>query len=316
MSLRYVQKIGGKMIKKDSIKSNSDKLNIEIAYTIPTNQIKGIVQFSHGMAEHKERYFKFMEYLSDRGYVCIINDHRGHGNSVKDKKDLGYFYTEDTNFIIDDLYDVTMYIKNKYPNYPVYLFSHSMGTLVARGYMQKYDNEIKKVILCGPPTKNSFTPLAILLAYIFKIIGKDNKPNKKLNDLTFKSYNKSYKLKNEWLSKNPENINMYNNDELCGFIFTTNGFINLYKLLNRAYNVNLYKVQNEMLEIFLMAGDKDPVIQNIDKFKMLEKFLNDVGYKNTKSNLYPGLRHEILNEGEREQIYEDVLNFIEGIEKE
>ena len=105
------------MIKKDSIKSNSDKLNIEIAYTIPTNEIKGIVQFSHGMAEHKERYFKFMEYLSDRGYVCIINDHRGHGNSVKDKKDLGYFYTEDINFIIDDLYDVTMYIKNKYPNY-------------------------------------------------------------------------------------------------------------------------------------------------------------------------------------------------------
>lgn len=300
------------MIKKDYIKSSSDGLRIEIAYIIPTNEIKGIVQFSHGMAEHKERYFEFMKYLSSKGYVCIINDHRGHGNSVKDKKDLGYFYTEDTDFIIDDLYDVTVYIKNKYPNYPIYLFSHSMGTLVARGYIQKYDNEIKKAILCGPPTKNSFTSLAILLAYGSKIIGKDNKPNKMLNNLTFKSYNNSYQLENEWLSKNSENISVYNNDELCGFIFTTNGFINLYKLLKRAYNANLYKVQNEELETFLIAGDMDPVIQSTKRFKELEKFLNDMGYKNTKSKLYPDLRHEILNENECKQIYKDILNFIES----
>ena len=117
------------MIKKDWIKSSSDELKIELAYTVPKGEIKGIVQISHGMSEHKERYFKFMEYLSENGYVCIINDHRGHGNSVKSSKDLGYFYTEDTNFIIDDLYDVTKYIKNKYPNHKIYLFSHSMGTL-------------------------------------------------------------------------------------------------------------------------------------------------------------------------------------------
>ena len=104
------------MIKYDFINSSSDGLKIELAYTIPKEEIKGIVQFSHGMAEHKERYFNFMEYLSNNGYVCVINDHRGHGNSVKDKKDLGYFYTEDTNFIIDDLHDVTKYIKEKYSN--------------------------------------------------------------------------------------------------------------------------------------------------------------------------------------------------------
>lgn len=299
------------MIKKDFVKSSSDNLNIEIAYIEPINEIMGIVQFSHGMAEHKERYFEFMKYLANKGYVCIINDHRGHGNSVKDKKDLGYFYTENTNFIIDDLYDVTTYIKNKYPNYPIYLFSHSMGTLVARGYIQKYDKEIKKVILCGPPTKNSFTSLAIVLSYLFRIKGKDSEPNKILNDLTFKSYNKSFQFENEWLSKNSENVSAYNNDELCGFIFSTNGFINLYKLLKRAYNAKLYKVQNKKLEIFLIAGDNDPVIQNEKKFKELEEFLNDTGYSNTNSKLYPELRHEILNEKEYEQIYKDILNFIE-----
>ena len=300
------------MIKKDWIKSSSDGLQIELAYTIPKEEIQGIVQISHGMSEHKERYFKFMEYLSENGYVCIINDHRGHGNSVKSSKDLGYFYTEDTNFIIDDLYDVTKYIKNKYTNHKIYLFSHSMGTLVARGYMQKYDNEIEKIILCGTPTHNPFTTFAITMAYFFKIIGMGKKPNKILNYLTFNSYNKGHKSENEWLSKNPTNISIYNDDELCGFTFTTNGFINLYKLLRRAFNIKLYKVQNKELEIFLIAGENDPVIQNNKKFEQLEKFLNKLGYENTERKLYPDLRHEILNEEEYEQIYSDILKFIKG----
>ena len=300
------------MIKYDFIKSSSDGLKIELAYTIPKDEIKGIVQFSHGMAEHKERYFNFMEYLSNNGYVCVINDHRGHGNSVKDKKDLGYFYTDDINFIIDDLHDVTKYIKEKFSNQKLHLFSHSMGTLVARGYMQKYDNEIEKIILCGTPTQNPFTPFAIFMAYVFKFIGMGKKTNKILNQLTFASYNKGYNTENEWLSKNPENISIYNDDELCGFIFTTNGFINLYKLLKRAFEPQKYEVKNKKLDIFLIAGKNDPVIQSEQKFKNLEQFLNKLGYKNIKSKLYPDLRHEILNEKEYEQIYRDVLEFIKG----
>ena len=300
------------MIKYDCIESSSDGLKIELAYSIPEKDVKGIVQFSHGMAEHKERYFNLMEYFSDNGYVCVINDHRGHGKSVKDKKDLGYFYTEDTNFIINDFHDVTLYIKEKFPNKKLYLFSHSMGTLVARGYMQKYDNEIEKIILCGTPTKNPFTTFAIFMAYFFKVIGMGKKTNKVLNYLTFSSYNKGYNSENEWLSKSPNNISIYNDDELCGFVFTTNGFINLYKLLKNAFKANLYEVKNKELNIFLIAGENDPVIQNYKKFNQLEQFLKKLGYKNIKSKLYPDLRHEILNEKEYEQIYRDVLEFIKG----
>mgnify|MGYP004539831079 CR=1 FL=1 len=174
------------------------------------------------------------------------------------------------------------------------------------------DNEIEKIILCGTPTHNPFTTFAITMAYFFKIIGMGKKPNKILNYLTFNSYNKGHKSENEWLSKNPTNISIYNDDELCGFTFTTNGFINLYKLLRRAFNIKLYKVQNKELEIFLIAGENDPVIQSSQKFKQLEIFLNKLGYENTKSKLYPDLRHEILNEEEYEQIYIDILKFIKG----
>ena len=89
-------------------------------------------------------------------------------------------------------------------------------------------------------------------------------------------------------------------------------FQHLYKLLKKAYNSNLYKVKNKKLEIFLIAGDKDPVIQSIEKFEQLEKFLNNIGYKDIKSKLYPDLRHEIFNENECKQIYEDILEFIES----
>ena len=101
-------------MKIEKIKSSSDNLELELAYIEPKEEIKGVVQISHGMSEHKERYYDFMEYLKNQGYVVVINDHRGHGSSVKNKEDLGYFYTEDINYIINDLYDVTKYIKNKY----------------------------------------------------------------------------------------------------------------------------------------------------------------------------------------------------------
>lgn len=293
----------------DTINSSSDNLKLHITYIVPKTTTKGIVQISHGMAEHKERYYDFMKYLSDNGYIAIIHDHRGHGKSIKNKQDYGYFYTEDVNIIIEDLHDITNYIKQKYQNLPIYLFSHSMGTLVARGYIQKYDQEIDKLILCGPPTKNNLANFAIFLAYITKLFTKEKSPNYFLNKLTFGSYNKNNQLENSWLSKNQENVKTYNKDSLCGFIFTTNGFINLYKLMANAYKKNKYLYQNKNLDILLIAGSKDPAIQNTDKFNNLVSFLNSIGYKTT-SKLYQDLGHEILNEEEKLTIYKDILNFI------
>ena len=121
---------------------------------------------------------------------------------------------------------------------------------------------------------------------------------------------KGYKDENSWLSKSTKNIYSYNDDELCGFIFTTNGFINLYKLMRQAFRKNDYQVKNKNLYILLIAGSDDPVIQNEKKFIELKEFLKDIGYKNIKSKLYKNLRHEILNEKEKSEVYNDVLNFI------
>lgn len=298
------------MMKFDSIVSSSDGLKLDIAYIVPKGDALGVVQISHGMAEHKERYFDFMEFLASNGYICVISDHRGHGKSIKNEDDLGYFYTDNINFIVDDLHEVTLYIKKKFKDKKIYLFSHSMGTLVSRCYIEKYDKEIEKIVLCGTPTYNPLTPVAIGLAYLGKVVGLGRKRNKFLNKLTFGNYNRGYSDENSWLSKNSNNISIYNDDELCGFIFTTNGFINLYKMMRQAFKKKDYQVNNKDLDIFLIAGADDPVIQNEKKFRELEEFLKDVGYKNIKSKLYKDLRHEILNEEEKDEVYRDILDFI------
>lgn len=295
------------------IKSEKDNLELEMCIIEPKGTPKGIIQISHGMSEHKERYYDFMNYLAENGYICVIHDHRGHGASVINKSDLGYFYTENIDYIVDDLYQITKYIKEKYPNLDIILFSHSMGTLVARNYLKKYDNSIKKLILCGPPAENKLSSVGICIAKLLQPFYSKNKPNKLLNKMTFGSYSKNDKSnnnKNEWICTNTTTVKEYNKDELCGYIFTTNGFINLYKLMKQAFNSKNWNCQNKNLEIFIIAGKEDPVIQSEEKFNELISFIKNVGYTNVKAKLYENMKHEILNEKENTVVYKDILEFI------
>lgn len=291
--------------------SESDGLELEVAITEPKGEKKGIVQFSHGMSEHKERYFDFMNFLSDNGYVCVIHDHRGHGKSVKNENDLGCFYTQNINYIVDDLHQISKLITQKYPNLNLILFGHSMGTLVARNYLKKYDKDVSKVILCGPPTLNKMAGFGVGLAKFLNLFYKKTSPNNFLNRLVFASYGKGLPDTNDWVCSNPETMEKYNQDKLCGFVFTTNGFINLFKLMKQAFNKKDWTQPKKDLKIFVIAGQNDPVIQNENKFNELIEFLHGVGYDSIRSKLYPNMRHEILNEKDNQTVYIDVLNFIE-----
>lgn len=299
-------------MKTVNIKSPYDGLILETAIFEPSGEPKAVVQFAHGMSEHKERYFEFMEFLAQNGYACIIHDHRGHGASVKAKGDHGYFYTEDISAIVDDMHEVTKLAKNEYPNIPVYIYSHSMGTLVARNYLKKYDAEISKVVLSGPPTENNAAELGLILAHLSKPFYRPKKPNYFINKSTFKGYERKNSDKNSWLSENTDNVKKYNNDELCGFVFTTNGFINLFKLQKGAFKAKDWNVSNKDLSFFVIAGSDDPVIRSKKHFGKLVLFLKNLGYRNVTAKLYKNNRHEILNERNKKFVYADVLKFYDG----
>lgn len=301
-------------IENQKIKSDQDGLELEMSIIKPEGEVKGIVQISHGMAEHKERYYPFMEYLASNGYLTIIHDHRGHGASIKSKEDLGYFYEDKAEYVVEDVHQITRYIKEKYPDKKLILFGHSMGSMVVRKYSKKYDKDIDKLIVCGSPSKNTQVGLALMVVKVLKAFKGEYHRSKLIPKLAFGSYHKAIQnpiSENAWVCANEETVREYDKDELNGFIFTLNGFQNLFTLMRDIYTKQGWKLNNKELPILFIAGEEDPVIISPKDWQKAQEFLKEVGYKNVSGKLYPGMRHEILNEKDRKKVFEDVLKWIE-----
>ena len=257
------------------------------------------------MVEHKEYYYDFMEYLAKNGYACIINDHRGHGRSIKNISDLGYLYEESSDYLVEDLHQITMYLKNKFPNKELVLFGHSMGSLIVRKYLKKYDFEINKLIVCGSPSINKMSKIGLILSKTVKLLKGERYRSNFLNKLAL-----SNDETNSWISDNKEYIDKYNNDKLCGYIFTTNGFINLTNLMIDVYSKRDWKLKNKKLPIFFIAGRNDSVIKSEKLWHKSISFLKDVGYKNITYKLYDDMKHAILFEKNNANVLKDIIDFI------
>lgn len=298
------------------ISSQFDQLPLSISVTLPENveNAKGIVQLVHGMSEHKERYFPFMDYLADVGYISIIHDHRGHGGSVRCADDLGYMYDDSGKALIEDVHQLTVYMKERFPDMPVYLFGHSMGSLIVRVYLRDFDYEISKLIVCGAPGKNPAVGLAKALIKVLKAFKGDHNVSGLMFNLSLGGFNKSVKnprTANDWLSVNEENVDKYMADELCGFGFTLNGYSNLMNVMEMCFCDSGWKVSNPNLPILFIAGSCDPCIGGETVWNESQAFLRSKGYKNVAGKLYEGYRHEILNEDIAEDVFGDIERFID-----
>lgn len=274
---------------------------------------KGVVQIVHGMCEYKERYEGFIDYLTQNGYIVFAHDHRGHGGSVTANVNLGYFGDKKGEAIVDDAALVTDEIRRLYPGLSVTLFGHSMGSLVVRAYIQKYEEKIDKLIVCGSPSKNSLAGVGLMLNGVISAFrGKKYRSRLMANASTGGGDDKfPGEGKNAWLTRDKTVVEKYNADEKCNFVFSCNGFSNLLHLVKNAYKKKKYPAKHSDLPIFFMAGVDDPVIGSEKKWLAAQQFLRDVGYKNVTGKLYPKMRHEILNELGKEEVYADALAFIE-----
>ena len=274
---------------------------------------KGVVQIVHGMCEYKERYEDFIDYLTQNGYIVFAHDHRGHGGSVTANENLGYFGDKKGEAIVDDAALVTDEIRRLYPGLSVTLFGHSMGSLVVRAYIQKYEEKIDKLIVCGSPSKNSLAGFGLMLNGVISAFrGKKYRSRLMANASTGGGDDKfPGEGKNAWLTRDKTVVEKYNADEKCNFVFSCNGFSNLLHLVKNVYKKKKYPAKHSDLPIFFMAGADDPVIGSEKKWLAAQQFLRDVGYKNVTGKSYPKMRHEILNELGKEEVYADALAFIE-----
>lgn len=274
---------------------------------------KGVVLICHGMAEHIGRYDDFATFLSLNKFIVYGYDQRGHGMSIKSMEDMGYMSDIDNfKILVSDVSEVVNYIKENHPNLPVFLLGHSMGSFVSQRYIELFGNSIDGCILSGSALNKGFTiNIGYLLArLIVKSKGRRHR-SQLLHNLSFGAYNKAFKPARtdfDWLTRDEQIVDEYIADEYCGKVFTASFYKDLLQGF-RNIDKNIEIIPNE-LPILIFSGDKDPVgASGKSVTKLYDKLMN-TGIVDVTLKLYKDGRHEMLNEINKDEVYNDVLKWL------
>jgi alpha-beta hydrolase superfamily lysophospholipase len=297
-----------KQIKMDTY----DNKKISVNIWDKVDQPKGGILIAHGMAEHPDRYDDFALYLNKLGYVVLADDHRGHRYSAAGEKGQ-----VDGNSFVQTIKDMDMlvdYIKNTY-NVEVALVGHSYGSFLSQAYIEKYSNKIKGVILSGTAhMKNALVGAGLAIASVQNFLFGADKPGKLIDKMSFGAYNKPFEAQGQkfaWLSRDKEQVDKYEKDEYCGHVMSIGFYKSFFKGVMSMYGADALNI-NKKLPIFIAVGSDDPVSQNAKLAQKLFDFYKSLEL-NVDMKIYEGARHEILNETNRDEVYGDFAEFIEGL---
>lgn len=280
---------------------------------IPDGDVRATVQLSHGMIEHIIRYSDFAEFLNGNGIAVYGHDHLGHGDTTPE--DLGFIAEEDGDIVIvDDLFEVTKRVESDYPNVPHILLGHSMGSFVARRYLTKYGEHLSGAVIVGTGNQSSTSVgFGLFISrYLCKHKGT-HYVSPFLNKAILESNDKRFdepEMKNRWISRDPETIRKYNEDPFCTFRFTVAGFRDLLTMIKKLESAEDFDKIPKNLPVILLSGSDDPVGDFGKGVRKAKEGLEKAGLK-PEMKLYPGARHEILNETNRQEVYSDILEWIE-----
>lgn len=275
-----------------------------------------IVQIVHGMAEYIERYEELAQFLVKHNVVVTGEDHLGHGKSISEGKNPGYFCEQDpATVVVRDVHRLKKMTQEAYPGVPYILLGHSMGSFIARNYLCRYGSGIDGALILGTGMQpGALLAVSKLIAGLQKIFCGDNHISKFIDRAAFGGYNKKFSPQRtsvDWLSKDEAKVDAYIADPLCGFTFTVNGFRTLFTLISRIRKTeNLEKIPKE-LPVHFASGEDDPVGNYGRGVWAAYESLENVGMKNLSIKLYPADRHELHNETDREQVMEDLWQWIE-----
>lgn len=274
-----------------------------------------ILQIIHGMTEHVDRYDEFARFMAGKGILVVGDDHLGHGKSVNPGEPFGYFCKEDAaTVLVRDEHRLKKIMQEEYQGVPYIILGHSMGSFIARNYLIRYGSGIDGAIIMGTGMQSRFG-LAIgrLIAAVQILLGGAKRESRLLDRLSFGSYNKrieSPKTSSDWLCANAESVERYMADPLCGFVFTANGFQTLMKLVWNLYDAEKLKKMPRQLPVLFLAGEEDPVGNYGRAVTAVYESFRELGMEHVQMKLYPGDRHEILNEADRVEVYGDIYRWI------
>lgn len=295
--------------------SSDGKTQIHAVEWTPEAEPAGVLQIAHGVAEYALRYEPFARFLNARGFVVVANDHIGHGLSVAEGAAPLYFGEKDGwTHVVEDIRALRRRTGEAYRRLPYFLMGHSMGSFLARTYLIRYPGAVDGAIIMGTGQQG-----AALLAGGKLVARREGKRlgfdrySETLDKLGMGGYNKPFapnRTKYDWLSVNEENVDAYIADPLCGgdaSIGLTLDMLGGIEFITKQSNV--VKMKRDIPVLFI-SGEQDPVGDMGKGVRKAYESFQKAGVKDVELSLYPGLRHEILNEKERDRVYADIWAWI------
>ncbi len=299
-----------------SFKSADNKTDIYAKKWIPENEVKAVLQITHGMLEHIERYNDFASYIADNNILVTGQDLLGHGCSVKSSEQRGFFATRNGNeILLNDITTLMKITKAEFPKIPYFHLGHSMGSYLIRQFITEHSKDISGAILVG-----SGYPSRVLISFgeaLSKLIGSfrgQNYRSEFLDKISIGSFNKHYKNPKtavDWLSRDQKVVEDYVNDEKIDFIFSTNAYMNMYKSIKHIHKSREIRKVSKELPIIFLSGSEDPVGDMGEGVRKSYQKLADQGFMDVAIKLYDGARHEIINETNKKEVYQDICNWID-----
>ena len=307
-SLRYVK-----------IPSSRPGATLNVLLCLPEGRPRAVLQMTHGMVEYIGRYEQLACWLADRGVAAVGHDHLGHGGSVVSREEYGYFGRPDGNrLLLDDIHRVTRWAKAlpELEGLPWFLLGHSMGSFYARQYLCEYGGELQGAILMG----TGWQPRAAAragraLCHLLAAFHGWRYRSKLVDSMAFGSYNRSFRparTSKDWLNRDEKEVDRYLSEERCSFRFTLNGYDSLFTALERLCDKELLARAPKDLPVLFLSGDDDPVGDRGRGVQKAAQSLRDAGMRQVEVKLYPGARHELLVELNRQEVFADIGGFIQN----
>ena len=314
-----VEKSEAEMRKKEVYYPSIDgKTNIHALRWEPDKKPKAILQIIHGMSEYIDRYDEFACYLAEHGFIVVGEDHLGHGESVQSEKHYGYFGKDGNAWVIADIHQLRLMMVEEFPDLPYLMMGHSMGSFLLRQYITekdaRYAEDLKGVILMGTGWQRM--PAIKVAKRLTKALGvnKVGRKSKLIDIIAFRKNLRripNIKTANDWLSRDEEVIRQYREDPICGFHFTTNGYYHMFASMEKAHDLERMSKLPEGLPILFVSGADDPVGDWGEGVRKAFMVYSDYTDCDVDIRLYGEDRHEILNELDKDRVYEDLLGFLE-----
>lgn len=278
---------------------------------------KAVFQIVHGIGEHVLRYDEFAKYLTTRGFAVVAEDHMGHGTSSAPDNVRGYF-NGGWFAAIDDTMKLMELAKERFVSIPYILFGHSMGSFMARTILAKYpDSGIAGCIICGTGWQSE----ALLAAGIpiSKLICKfkgEDKPSKLLHSMAFGGYNdrvEHRRTPSDWLSRDDKLVDAYEADPLCGFVPAAGLMRDMMIGIRYIQQKDTLALMNKTTPCFFVAGGDDPVGAYGHAVRQTVDAFTAAGMEQVQTKIYPLCRHEILNEINRQEVYEELADWVDEL---